>query len=253
MRIAVAGGTGTVGRLIVVAAERRGHDVTVLSRRTGADARSGVGLDAALSGVDTVIDALNTTTLSTKSSRAYFASTTSNLLEAERREAVGHHIALSIVGIDAIDTGYYAGKLAQEHLVTTSSIPHTVARASQFHEFAGQIAAQATLGPVTLAPRTLTRPVAGWEVAEHLVDLAEAGPSGRVRDLIGPEETTLASMIRRLYASDGIGKRVVELRLPGAYGAGLASGRLRGSVDHGRIAAETFDAWLTRDHRAARA
>ena len=46
MRIAVAGGTGVVGKFVVEAAEAAGHDVVSLSRRTGVDVRTGEGLQA---------------------------------------------------------------------------------------------------------------------------------------------------------------------------------------------------------------
>ena len=41
MRIAVAGGTGTVGRHVVAHAQKAGHAVVVLSRSHGVDVRSG--------------------------------------------------------------------------------------------------------------------------------------------------------------------------------------------------------------------
>jgi hypothetical protein len=183
---------------------------------------------AALAGVDVVIDALNIATQSARRATEFFTSTSRSLLEAEERAGAAHHIVLSIVGIDAADAAYYAGKLAQERLVGASAQPHTIARAAQFHEFAGQISAQTSLGPFTLAPRMLSRPVAAREVAEHLVDIAEDGPARRAADLVGPEDHTLAAMIRRQNAHDGISRRVLEMRLPGTYWRGLASGALRG-------------------------
>ncbi len=44
MRIAVAGGTGVVGRHVVDAARKRGHDVVVLTRSAGVDLTTGAGL-----------------------------------------------------------------------------------------------------------------------------------------------------------------------------------------------------------------
>lgn len=251
MRIAIAGGTGTVGRHVVRAARRRGHEPVVLTRQNGVDVAGDADIDAALAGVDVVVDVLNTTTLSAKKARAFFTGTTTHLLAAEARLGVRHHVALSIVGIDAIDTSYYAGKLAQERLVAASDVPHTIARTAQFHEFAEQIAATTSFGPVTLAPRTLTRPVAARDVGDHLVRVAESAPGGRAPDLVGPESTTLADMIRRMYAHDGTSRRVLEVRFPGAYGTGLASGALRGTGGAQRITDLTFDQWLgTADHRS---
>ena len=249
MRIAIAGGTGMVGRRITEAARERGHDTAVLSRREGVDVLTGKGLDAALEGSDVVIDALNIGTQNARRATEFFTATSRNLLEAEDRSGTRHHIVLSIVGLEAADAAYYAGKLAQERLVEASALPHTIARAAQFHEFASQIIAQTTLGPLTLAPRMLSRPVAAREVGHHLVELAEDGPSRRAPDLIGPEATTLATMIRRQYAHDGISRRVLELRLPGTYWRGLASGALRGDPATARIGEMTFAQWLGSEDR----
>ena len=100
-----------------------------------------------------------------------------------------------------------------------------------------------------LAAEQLTRPVAAAEVADHLVAVAEGGPVGRAPDLVGPADDTLAAMIRRLSAHEGTRRRVLEVRLPGRYGAGLASGALRGGPDavRGRL---SFDDWLGSTVRA---
>ena len=248
MRIAVAGGTGTVGRHVVAAAQARGHDVTVLSRGAGVDVLAGTNLDSALAGVSVVIDVLNLTSLSKLKSVAFFERATQNLLRAEARAGASHHVALSIVGIDRIDASYYAGKLAQERLVNSSDVPHTVARAGQFHEFAEQVVGQATFGGVSVVPRLLGRPVAASEVAGHLISIAEGEPLGRASDLVGPRNETLADMVRRMYTHDGVRRRVLEARLPGPYGRGLASGDLRGSGSV-TVAKVGFDEWLSSGHR----
>lgn len=248
MRIAVAGGTGVVGRHVAEAARGAGHDVVVLSRSAGADVITGAGLDAALQGVDAVIDVTNTTTLSAAKAVKFFETATRNLLAAENRAGVGHHVALSIVGIDDIDASYYAGKLAQERAVAAGALPFTIARAGQLHEFAGQLLSGMS-GPVAVMPKLLMRPVAAREVGAHLVRVAEAGAVGRARDLVGPRDEVLADVARRQSAFDGVRRRVLEVRLPGAYGRGLASGSLRGGSDalQGDI---TFDEWLRGEDHA---
>lgn len=80
--IAVAGGTGVVGRTVVAAVRERGVRVTVLSRRTGIDLLTGAGLDQALEGSTAVVDVLNTSTTSARRSVAFFEATTTNLLRA---------------------------------------------------------------------------------------------------------------------------------------------------------------------------
>ena len=248
MRIAIAGGTGTVGRHVVEAARAANHDVITLARMSGSDVITGEGLNAALDGADVVIDVTNLFTLSAGKARGFFETATRNLMKAEKQAGIGHHVALSIVGIDHIDSSYYAGKLAQERAVAAGPVPHTIARAAQFHEFAGQLLAGMS-GPIAVMPKTLMRPVACSEIGAHLVTVAEAGAVGRTRDLVGPRNEELTDLARRQLKFDGIRRRVVGTRLPGAYGRGLASGSLRGGPDaiQGTI---TFDQWLySSDHK----
>lgn len=253
MRIAVAGGTGTVGRHVVAAAEARGHDLMTLSRRAGYDLETGAGLARALDGVDAVIDVTSVVTTSARRSRTFFTAVTEHLLGAERDAGVGHHVALSIVGIDGVDAAYYAGKLAHERAVEAGSVPHTILRATQFHEFAEQMVTRASLGRLVVIPAAAIRPVTAREVGVHLVHLAEAGPVGRAGDLTGPRDERLVEMVRRMFAFDGVRRSAVEFPLPGRFGRSLASGVLRGGDDvtRGRI---DFDAWLrSPDHTSQRA
>ncbi|HEV2886500.1 MAG TPA: NAD-dependent epimerase/dehydratase family protein, partial [Jatrophihabitans sp.] len=95
MRMAVAGGTGLIGRQVVSLLEQAGHEPVVLARSRGVDITTGAGLDAALAGAQAVIDVSNVTTLSKKRSVRFFTAGTSRLLEAGVRAGVTHHIALS--------------------------------------------------------------------------------------------------------------------------------------------------------------
>jgi uncharacterized protein YbjT (DUF2867 family) len=240
MKIAVAGGTGVVGRHVVEVARERGHGVVVLSRGEGVDLMTGAGLAERLAGVDAVIDTSNQTSQKREESEAFFGGVTRHLLAAEQAAGVGHHVVLSIVGIDDVDTGYYAGKRLQERLAEHGDVPWTVLRATQFHEFAEQALGFARIGPYSLVPRMLSQPVAAREVAEHLVDLAVAEPAGRAPDLAGPERLQMVDLSRKVAAGR---RRVVGVPLPGAAGRAMRSGALcpTGPGPRGRT---TFDAWL---------
>lgn len=243
MKIAVAGGTGMVGQHVVDVAREQGHDVVVLSRRTGVDLTTGDCLDDAMAGVAAVIDVTSVETQSAKVSREFFGTVTRRLLAAEQGAGVGHHVALSIVGIDRAPGGYYAGKVLQEQLVGAGGVPWTILRATQFHEFASQIHGAVSLGPVTLVPTMRSEPIAAREVAERLVELASSGPAGRVTDLGGPEERRMADMVRAYAQRIGDRRRVVQVPLPGVLGKGMRKGWLitDPAADHGTT---TFDAWL---------
>ena len=122
MRIAVAGGTGLVGRYVVTELIDAGHDPVVLSRTQGVDLVSGTGLDQVLKDAQVLIDVSNIATLSRKRSEEFFAAGTRNLQEAGARAGVRHHLVLSIVGVDRVDPGYYAGKRRQEELVMRNAL-----------------------------------------------------------------------------------------------------------------------------------
>jgi uncharacterized protein YbjT (DUF2867 family) len=245
MRIAVAGGTGVVGRHVVDAARGQGHEVVVLSRRSGVDVLAGTGLDAALAGVDAVVDCLNTTAQRAAVAAEFFTSTTRRLGEAGQRAGVRHHVTLSIVGIDDPGLegfGYYAGKRAQEAAVAEGPVPWSVLRATQFHEFAEQMLSRMSVGPVAAVPAMLCQPVAASEVGAALVELATLTPVGRATDVGGPQRESLVSMARRAARARGRRGLVLPLAVPGATGRAMRNGAL--CLREGRVAGPTYDEWL---------
>lgn len=243
MKIAVAGGTGTVGRHVVDVVRERGHHAVVLSRSTGVDLVAGAGLAEALARIDAVIDVSSTQTLSDAESRAFFGAVTRHLLDAEAAAGVGHHVALSIVGVDLAPYGYYAGKVLQEQLVEAGPVPWTILRAAQFHEFSSQLLQRMRFGPLVVVPRMQSQPVAAREVAERLVELAEGSPAGRVRDLAGPRVERMHDMVRRSAAIAGVRGLILEVPIPGAYGKAMRDGTMlaRPGADIGR---QSFDEWV---------
>ena len=242
-RIAVAGGTGVVGRHVVEALRRSGHEPVVLARSTGVDVTTGRGLAEALAGATAVVDVTNRETLRRKAAGAIFEAATRHLLEASRTAGVGHLVVLSIVGVDRVPSGYYAAKLRQEEHALGGNVPATVLRATQFHEFAGQILERSTVGPVAPVPRMRVQPVAAREVGEVLAELATGPPLGGRTELAGPEQHDLVDMARRVVAARG-GPRVLPVRLPGkAWSAMSGSGLLPGP--DARLGAQTFTQWLT--------
>ena len=250
MKIAVAGGTGVAGRLVVEELRERGQDTVTLSRAAGVDLLTGAGLDDALTGVDAIVDASNVTTMSRAVSVDFFERAGRNLAAAARKAGVRHLVSLSIVGVDRVRNPYYAGKLRQEEIVRDGSVPWTILRATQFHEFAAQIYQRAAIGPVHLAPRMRTQPVAAAEVGARLVELAGAGPAGRVRDLAGPREESLVRMVRAYAHARGSRAWIPAIPLPGAGGRAQRDGSLLPTGD-AQLGRQTFDEWLAA-HTVAR-
>jgi uncharacterized protein YbjT (DUF2867 family) len=243
MRIAVAGGTGVAGRYVVEAARAAGHETVVISRSAGVDLLTGPGLARALDGADAVIDVSNTETLSRSRAVQFFSAVTRRLLAAEAEAGVRHHVALSIVGIDRVPAGYYAGKLAQEALIEAGPVPWTVLRATQFHEFPAQLLDRVK-GPVKPVPAGPAATVAAREVAGHLLALATGPAQGRAPDLAGPEVHPLPVQVRQVMHALGRRGVVVPVRPPGKTGTLLAHGALL-PAGPGPRGQQTFVAWLS--------
>lgn len=225
MRVAVAGGTGSVGRLVVADLRAAGHDPVVLARSEGIDLTTGVGLAERIAGCTAVIDVSNVTTTRGKPSIEFFTKVTGHLIAAVREVGHCHLIALSIVGIYRVDYGYYLGKRAQEKLISTSGVPWTILRATQFFEFPESVLL-AHRFPIAPIPRMLCQPVAAADVAKELVDLLDIEPSGRTIQLAGPEVLPMAEMARRIERARGSRRPVLSFPLPGEAGRGMANGGL---------------------------
>jgi uncharacterized protein YbjT (DUF2867 family) len=244
LRVAVIGGTGLVGRRTVDALRELGHDPVAVSRSGGVDVVSGAGLDAALAGVDAVVDTTNTAAADAAAARDFFAATTANLLAAERRAGVGHHVVLSILGLDRLEgNAHYAGKRRQEEVALAGDAPVTVMRAAQFHEFAGQVVDWTRQGDAATVPPALVQPVAASDVGRALAEVAIRPPQGRAPDLAGPEPQDLFDMARRTLAARGQALRLIPSWRDGPFGVEYA-GEIMLPGPGARIAPTTFDAWL---------
>lgn len=240
MKIAIAGGTGQAGAEAALSARARGHQVVVLARSEGIDLVTGTNVAAALDGVDAVIDA----------SGVRPGDEPSQFHEAVMRTLTNarppHIVVLSIVNCDRASTHpLYRGKLAQERAAERSGVPFTIARTTQFHEFAAQVWRMGTRGPLHFAPRMRTQPVAVREVGEHLVQLAEASPAGRAADLGGPREESLVDMVRGYAHVSGAGRFVIPINMGGDFGRAQRDGSLVAGPEAIR-GVETFSEWLAR-------
>ncbi len=223
MRIAVIGGTGVVGHHTVQALRRAGHAAVVVARARGVDVSTGKGLDEALVGVDTVVDVTNLQAPDAEGTRNLFAAVTRNLLAAEQRAKVKHHVVLSIVGVDRIEGNpHYAGKRLQEELVSSGAVPYTIQRATQFHEFAGMVVSWTRQGDVATVPPILVQPVAAADAAAVLAEIATGAPRGRAVDLAGPEPQDLVDMARRTLAARNESIRLIPSWRTGVFGLDAA-------------------------------
>src|SRR5216110_2139624 len=146
MKIVVIGGTGLIGSKTVAILRQGGHEVVAASPNSGVNTITGEGVKEAVAGAQVVIDLANSPSFEDRAVLEFFETSGHNLLAAETAAGVRHHVALSIVGIDRSDNGYFRAKVAQQKLIVASGIPYTIIRSTQFMEFLKGIAAEGTHG-----------------------------------------------------------------------------------------------------------
>ncbi|MCD9877315.1 SDR family oxidoreductase [Streptomyces guryensis] len=238
--ILVTGGTGTLGRLVTERLRADGHEVRVLSRRTrpyAVDLREGgAGLEAAVTGVDTVVHCATTQTGGDEKAAG-------NLVAAARRAGVRHLVYISIVGVDRVPFPYYRTKFAVEKLIEESGLGWTVLRTTQFHDLLVRMLRGLAKLPVVLLPAGVRdQPIEVAEAAARLAELAAGAPAGRVEDMGGPEIRTSESLARSYLKAAGRRRAVVNVPLWGkTYRAFRDGGHLAPGLAVGK---GTFEQYL---------
>ena len=173
MKIVILGGTGLIGGKLVNLLRSEGHEVIPASPSLGINSITGEGFSEALTGAQVVVDVTNAPSWEDKAVLEFFETSTRNVLAAEAKIGVGHHVAVSIVGSDRLPaSGYLRAKVAQEKLIQASAIPYTIVRATQFFEFVGRIADSATTGQTVRLPSALFQPIFSDDLAAAVARIA---------------------------------------------------------------------------------
>lgn len=238
------GGTGLIGAKLVKVLRQRGHDVVAASLKSGVDVITGEGLEAALQGVEAVVDVLNASSFEPAAVLKFFETSTRHLLAAERVARVKHHVVLSIVGIEGLpDNGYFRAKVAQEVLVRASGVPFTIVRATQFFEFIGGLAQpQAKDASLRLTP-ALMQPVAADDLVDRLADAVLATARNAVVEVAGPERMSVADAVSHWLVAQGDSREVVRDAQAPYFGAVLAPESLVAGRD-AHLGKTTLADWL---------
>jgi uncharacterized protein YbjT (DUF2867 family) len=250
-KIAVAGATGRVGSHLVEVLESQGHDVVAISRSTGVDVITGDGLDEALVGVESIVDAATGPSPEQQAATEFFTTAAHNLQQAGERAGVQRIVVVSIIGSDRFIGGYGAAKLAHEQAMLSGSIPVQILRAAQFHEFVEQLMQWGKQGDVSYVPQMRTQLVAARTVAQALAELALGSDpaatiddDGRISEIAGPQEENLLDAARLLATRLGDPARVEAFSDPSDPDVVLMeSGGVLPGPD-AILAGPTFQEWL---------
>src|SRR5258708_25103475 len=198
MKIVVIGGTGRIGSKTVAILRQGGHEVVAAAPSSGINTITGKGLKEAMAGTQVVVDVANSPSFEDKAVLEFLETSGRNLLAAEAAAGgVRHHVALSIVGIDRSDNGYFRAKVAQEKLIKTSGIPYTIIRSTQFLEFLRGIVASAADGNIVRISPGLFQPIAADDVAANVADVALAPPRNGIVEIAGPARAPFNEIVAR--------------------------------------------------------
>lgn len=244
MKVVVIGGTGLIGSKTVRLLSERGHEVVAASPKSGVNTVTGEGLDAVLLGAEVVLDLANSPSFEDKAVLDFFMTAGTNLLAAEARAGVRHHVALSVVGTEDLqDSGYFRGKLAQERLIKASPTPYTIIHATQFLEFLGGIANSAGADAAIPLSTALIQPIASDDVAAFVAEIALAQPVNGTIEIAGPEKFHLADLVARYLVDIGDARQVQPDAEARYFGARLDEASLlpRGPA---RLGTVTYADWF---------
>ncbi len=246
MKIVVIGGTGLIGSKLVNKLREHGHEAVAAAPNTGVNTVTGEGLAEVLKGASVVVDVSNSPDWEDAAVLKFFETSTRNLLTYEAAAGVGHHVALSVVGTQRLsESGYFRAKIAQEKLITESSIPYTIVQATQFFEFLKGLADISMVGDkVHLAP-VLFQPIAAGDVASGVAKVAVGAPVNGIVEIGGPEQFRIDELVRRRLTSLNDPREVIADPNARYAGAKLSEKTLLPG-NNARLGQTRFETWLTK-------
>ncbi|KGR84313.1 SDR family oxidoreductase [Lysinibacillus odysseyi] len=230
MKILVTGSTGQLGSALLKQLKDLDYQVKITSRRKpeGVDFTwvysnllTGEGLEEAVKDVDVIIHAA---TSPVKSSENIEVAGFEKLLS--KLDHLKLFIYPSIVGIEEIPFKYYRLKYKAEELLKNSSVPYTIARASQFHSFVDSLLLSKSFFKRYIIPgRVKFQSVDVNDFAKHLIDLVNKGPQGKLDDFCGPDIMTLREMAELKIKINNEANTVLSIALPGKLYNSLVEGK----------------------------
>jgi uncharacterized protein YbjT (DUF2867 family) len=243
MKVVVIGGTGLIGSKVTELLNAHGHDAVPAAPQTGVNTLTGEGLDDALAGADVVVDVSNSPSFADDDVMSFFVTATTNILAAEKKAGVKHHVALSVVGTGSLpDSGYLRAKAAQEDLIKGSGVPFSIVHATQFFEFTRAIADGSMIdGKLHLAP-VHYQPIASDDVASAVSRVAIGVPLHGIKEIGGPERVRMDEFIPAALTKSGDTREVVVDEHATYFGTELADDSLVPGPD-AELGSITYEAW----------
>jgi uncharacterized protein YbjT (DUF2867 family) len=251
MKILIIGGTGLIGSKVADKLRQLGHTVIAGSPSTGINSLTGEGIADAMTGTDTVIDLSNSPSFEDGPVMDFFQTSGRNLVAAEIKAGIKHHVVVSIVGVHQMqELGYMRAKLVQEDLIRQSGLPYTIIRSTQFLEFLPALASGAMQGNEAHVSDVTFQPIAAEDVATFVAKFAVLAPVNGITEIGGPERKSLSDFVAIYLKAKGSNETVVTNNRSEYYGGPIPHDAL---VPHGEVKLGTinFDQWFSSQHAKA--
>ena len=244
MKIVVIGGTGLIGQKLVQILSKQNHEVLAASPSTGVDTVTKKGLDRALENATIVVDVSNAPSLENQAVLEFFIASNKNLLVAEKKAGVHHHIALSVVGIQNLgQSGYFRGQIAQEELIKSANIPYTLIYSTQFFESIDQILKTFTMGSRIIMPPSLVQPIAAMDVAGFMADAILMSEVNSAFEIAGPQRFSMEQWAKRYQEAQSLDRPLLTDSKTPFFGAQVGADTLLPS-NGAKRGETTFGQWL---------
>ncbi|MBK8538947.1 MAG: NAD(P)H-binding protein [Ardenticatenia bacterium] len=231
MKVAITGGTGFVGSAAALELRRRGHEVVLVSRRTGGDVGDTRALADAFAGCEAVLHCAGINReIGDQTYRRVHVEGTRQVVEAAKAAGVRRIALMSFLRArPGCGSGYHESKAAAEDIVRGSGLDYTVLKCGvvygrgdhmldhlshTFHSFP-------VFGLVGLRDNRPLRPTAVADVARILAaSVDDERLARRTVAVLGPETLTLGAAVRRV--AEAVGRRPLFIPLPIAFHYALA-------------------------------
>ncbi|WP_449400823.1 SDR family oxidoreductase [Chryseobacterium wanjuense] len=245
MKITVIGGTGLIGSKLVNSLTNLGHEVLAASPNSGVNTLTGEGLDKALENVDVVVDVANSPSFADDDVMNFFKTSGENLMKAEKKAGVNHHIALSVVGTERLqESGYFRAKQVQEDIIKNAGIPYTIVHSTQFFEFVGGIVKSSTADHKILVSPALIQPIASDDVVKAMTAVTIGEPKNAVVEIGGSDKIKLSDLVKKYTTIMKNPDEVVSSPEATYFGAPLNDSTLIPN-DDAKLGTIHYDEWIS--------
>jgi NADH dehydrogenase len=222
MKIAITGSSGFVGRHLYPTLASEGHDLVLISRRTGVNVTDLRALTAMFTGCEAVIHCAGINReIGKQTYAAVHVEGTRTVVNAAEQAGVSRLVLMSFLRARPdCGSGYHESKWAAEEIVRASKLDYTVVKAGMTYglgdHMLDHISHSIYTLPVFATVGIVERPIRPLAIKDLVAVLRASAVDGRLSRqtvaVVGAEQLFLSEALRRVGSV--LGKRVLVVPCP---------------------------------------